>query len=136
MLVLWQGQIGEMKKCSTKRTYLNVPIQVQLSGNSEEKELNIDCELVENNLTNKTMLYDEWKTGTHSSSAREKHRAFVFQSTSPDHYSNLLTTQVRTTYECITEANHPLVSNEWSYLSGNKSVTHHQGRYNWNKPSP
>ena len=56
MLVLWQGQIGEMKKCSTKRTYLNVPIQVQLSGNSEEKELNIDCELVENNLTNKTLL--------------------------------------------------------------------------------
>ena len=43
MLVLWQGQRCEMKKCSTKRTNLNVPIQVQLSGNSEEKELNIDC---------------------------------------------------------------------------------------------
>ena len=74
------------------------------------------------------------KTGTHSSSAREKHRAFVFQSTSPDHYSNLLTTQVRTTYEYKTEANHPLVSNEWSYLPGKKSVTHHQGSYNWNTP--
>eukprot|EP00554_Chaetoceros_debilis_P011400 CAMPEP_0194105812 /NCGR_PEP_ID=MMETSP0150-20130528/5934_1 /TAXON_ID=122233 /ORGANISM="Chaetoceros debilis, Strain MM31A-1" /LENGTH=1664 /DNA_ID=CAMNT_0038793779 /DNA_START=395 /DNA_END=5389 /DNA_ORIENTATION=+ len=77
----------EMKKCSTKRTYLIVPIQVQLSGNSEENELSIDWEQVENILRNKTMPYDEWKTGTHSSSAREKHRAFVFQSTSPDLFS-------------------------------------------------
>ena len=82
MLVLWQGQLGEMKKCSTKRTYLIVPIQVQLSGNSEENELSIDCGQVENILTNKTMPHDEWKTGNHSSSAREKHCAFVFQSTS------------------------------------------------------